>query len=86
MTSNFFFRFREDKSCLKYLISKLDLRACCLAISIFFFTKSTPVTFAPNLERGSQVRPPPHPKSSISKLRKGHIFYIFMVIFIFFFI
>ena len=86
ITSYFFFKLRDDKFCLMYRIFKFDFIACFLATSIFLITKSTPVTLAPSLESGSQIRPPPHPKSRISKLKRGFFLFLILWRFIIFFL
>ena len=48
---------------------------CAFAILIFFSEASIPVTFAPNLDIGSAINPPPQPISKIFNLDKGKIFF-----------
>ena len=44
-----------------------------LAVTIFCFTKSTPVIIAPKRAKRSQTNPPPHPKSKISNLLSDRV-------------
>ena len=61
-------------SLFKYLIFNF-LEECNFATSMFFSTKSTPVTSKPNLAKDSDTRPPPHPTSNI-------LIFIFRIIYL----